>query len=51
MDSITIAAFVGAGLCALIACWASVRANLPALFREPEDRRHHEDWTGEGNIR
>ena len=51
MDSITIAAFVGAGLCALIACWAIVLADLPALFQEPEDMRHENDWTGEGNVR
>ena len=50
-DPLTVAAFLGAGICGVIACVAIVKADLPGLFVEPEDVRNDEDWIGEGNVR
>lgn len=48
-DPLTVAAFLGAGIFGVIACVAIVLADLPALFREPEDLMHADDWKREGS--
>ena len=46
-DPLTVAAFLGAGICGVIACVAIVKADLPALFYPPD--MHEDDWDCEGH--
>ena len=50
-DPLTVCAFLGAGICGVIACVAIVRADLPGLFYPPADELRPDEWLQEGNQR
>ena len=49
-DPLTVAAFLGAGICGVIACVAIVKADLPALFYPPVDAKA-DNWIEESGQR